>query len=324
MAKEKPLVVVTRKIPEAGLALFDDRYEVKINPRDAVLSARDLQRLVRGADAILALLTDKIDAGVFEAAGRDLKIVANYAVGFDNIDLAAAKKRKVVVTNTPGVLSEAVAEHAFALMIAAARRIPESDTFTRSGKYQGWAPELLLGRELAGKTLGILGLGRIGTRVAEIGAKGFGMKVIYYDQGKQNRELDRTIGSEAVTIRKILTASDFISLHVPLTRDTHHLLGKTEFESMKRTAVLINTSRGPVVDEKALAAALKNKVIWAAGIDVFEFEPEITPALLKLPNIVMTPHTASATEEARNAMAELAAKNIIAVLSGKAAITPVK
>src|SRR3989338_11440093 len=194
----------------------------------------------------------------------------------------------------------------------------------RQGKYQGWEPELLLGVELQGKTLGILGLGRIGSRVAEIGAKGFGMKVIYYDRGRKNHQLDTAISSEAVTVRKLLTASDFISLHVPLTRETAHLIGRSELSSMKKTAILINTSRGPVVDEKALAWALESKVIWGAAIDVFEFEPQITKELLKLDNVVMTPHTASATIEARNGMAELAAKNIIAVLEGRVPITPIK
>lgn len=314
MPKTKPLVVVTKKIPEAGLKLFGENYEVKISPREGV----------RGADAILCLLTDKIDAKVMDQAGKDLRIIANYAVGFDNIDLIAAKKRKIIVTNTPGVLTEAVAEHTISLMLAVARRIAESDQFTRARRYQGWEPELLLGKELQGKTLGILGLGRIGSRVAEIAALGFGMKVIYYDQGSANRDLDLKIGSEAATVRKVLTASDIISLHVPLTPKTRHLIGKRELESMKRTVILLNTSRGPVIDEKALAWALKNRVIWGAGIDVFEFEPKITPELMKLSNIVMTPHTASATEEARNAMAELAAKNILAVLSGKAPLTPVK
>lgn len=308
----KPLVVVTHKIPEAGLKLLLQRFNVRINPKN-----------FKGAEAILSLLTDKIDGKVMAAAGKQLKIIANYAVGFDNIDLAAAKKRKIVVTNTPNVLTEAVAEHAFALLMAVSRRIAESDKFVRAGKFKAWEPELLLGRELAGKTLGILGLGRIGSRVAEIGALGYGMKVIYYDRGKRNRELDKKIGAQTASVRKILTSADFISLHVPLTRETHHLIGRQELASMKKTAVLINTSRGPVVDERALAWALKNHVIWGAGIDVFEFEPKITPQLKKLPNIIMTPHTASATQEARDAMAVLAAQNIIAVLDGKVPLTPV-
>lgn len=316
-------VIVTRKIPEAGLALLREHFDLKVSPKVRVLKPAELLNFVKDAHAILSRLTDKIDGQVLDAAGKNLKIVANYAVGFDNIDLEAAKKRKVVVTNTPGVLTEAVAEHTFALLMSAARRIAESDKFARAGRYKGWEPELLLGQELLGKTLGILGLGRIGSRVAEIGALGYKMKVIYFDRGQRNRELDQKIGSQSVSIRKVLTASDFISLHVPLTKQTRHMIGRSELQAMKKTAVLINTARGPVVNEKALAWALKNKIIFAAGIDVFEFEPQITPALKKLDNVVMTPHTASATVEARDGMAVLAAKNIIAVLEGKAPSSPV-
>lgn len=320
----KQIVAVTRKVPEAGLELLRDRFELKINPHNRVLKAAELSKLVTNANAVLALLTDKITDQVLFAAGKELKVVANYAVGYDNIDLAAAKKRKVVVTNTPDVLTEAVAEHAFALMMSVARRIVESDDFLRKGRYKGWEPELLLGRQLRGKTLGILGLGRIGSRVAEIGAKGYGMSVLYYDRGRRNRELDQKIGSQQATVRKLLTSSDFVSIHVPLTQQTRHMIGRPELVTMKKTAILINTARGPIVDEKALAAALKKGVIWGAGLDVFEFEPKVTAELKRLKSVVMTPHTASATEEARDAMAVLAAKNIIAVLSGKAPLTPVK
>ena len=321
---DKPLVVVTRKIPEAGLKLLEARYQVKVFDRHGVVKPDELKKMVRGAHAILAELTDKIDESVFTAAGPQLKIVANYAVGYDNIDVAAAKKRKIVISNTPGVLTEAVAEHTIALMMAASRRVVESDKFTRAGLYEGWEPELLLGHEMQGKILGIMGLGRIGGRVAEIAARGFGMKIIYYDNGNSNKDMNTALGAEAVSVRKLLTSSDFISVHVPLTPQTKHLISKREFESMKKTAILVNTSRGAVLDEKALAYALSKKIIAGAGIDVFEFEPKITRELLKLENIVMTPHTASATIEARSAMSELAAKNIIAVLEGRAPVTPVK
>ncbi|OGE76305.1 MAG: hypothetical protein A3C85_01445 [Candidatus Doudnabacteria bacterium RIFCSPHIGHO2_02_FULL_48_21] len=320
---DKPLVVVTRKIPEAGLVLLREKYELKVNTKDRALSADELKKIASGAHAILALLTDKINEELLAAAGHQLKVVANYAVGFDNIDLAAAKKHKVAITNTPGVLTEAVAEHTIALLMAVARRVVESDKFTRSGKYEGWEPELLLGHELKDKTIGILGLGRIGGRVAEIAARGFGMKIIYYDNGNRNKEMDASIGSESVSMRKVLTGADVISIHVPLLPSTKHLIGKQELESMKKNTILINTSRGPVIDEKALASALGKKTIAGAGIDVFEFEPQITKELLKLDNIVMTPHTASATIETRDAMAVLAAKNIIAVLEGRAPVTPV-
>lgn len=324
MSKAEPLVVVTRKIPEAGLRLLEEKYHLKVSPHDRVLKPQELKKFVKGADAILCLLTDRIDEGVLAAAGENLKVVANYAVGFDNIDIAATKKRKVIVTNTPGVLTEAVAEHTFALLSAISRRIVESDKFVRAGKYKVWEPELLLGPQLEGKTLGVIGLGRIGGRVAEVAALGYRMRVFYYDRGKRNREVDKKIGSRAVTMRKLLTSSDFISLHVPLTPGTRHLIGRPELESMKKSTVLINTSRGPVIDEKALAWALENSIIWGAAIDVFEKEPEVTLKLKKLDNIVMTPHTASATHEARDAMAEIAAKNIIGVLSGKEPINPVK
>lgn len=324
MTQPKPIVAVTGKIPDAGIKLLEDKFVLKIGPADKTLESTKLSRFVKGAIAILSLLTSKIDGRVMDAAGRQLKIVANYAVGYDNIDLGAAKKRKVIVTNTPGVLTEAVAEHAITLLVAVARRIVESDKFLRAGKYKSWMPELLLGPQLQGKTLGIIGLGRIGSRVAEIGALGYGMKVIYFDRGKKDRELDKKIGSQAASLRKILTASDFISLHVPLTAQTRHLIGRVELSAMKKSAILINTSRGPVVDEPALAQALRHNVIWGAGLDVFEFEPEVTPALKKLDNVILTPHTASATREARDEMGILAAKNIIAVLQGQPPLTEVK
>ena len=319
----KPLVVVTRKIPIAGLELLEEKYDLKISPHDRVLSPVELKKFVKDADAILCLLTDKIDGSVLVAAGKQLKVVANYAVGFDNIDLKAAKKNKVIVTNTPGVLTEAVAEHTFALLGAIARRVVESDNFVRAGHYKSWEPELLLGPQLQGKTMGIIGLGRVGRRVAEIASLGYQMKVQYFNRGKSDRELDKRIGSRAVTMRKLLTTADFISLHVPLTPKTKHLIDSLELKTMKSSGILINTSRGPVINEKALARALKDKTIWGAAIDVFENEPKVTPALKKLQNIVMTPHTASATSEARDAMAVIAAKNIVAILSGKNPLNPV-
>lgn len=321
--REKPLIAVTRKIPDAGLSLLSEKFDLKISPHNRVLSSAELKKFVKGAEAILCLLTDKIDGAVLTAAGKQLQVVANYAVGYDNIDLKAAKKHKVVVTNTPGVLTEAVAEHTFALLAAAARRVVESDKFVRAGRYKAWEPELLLGPQLQGKTMGVIGLGRIGTRVAEIAAQGYKMKVQYFNRGKSDRELDQKIGSREVTMRKLLTTADFISLHVPLTPKTKHLIGQLELKTMKRSSILINTSRGPVVNELALAKALKDKIIWGAAIDVFEQEPKITPALKKLQNIVMTPHTASATSEARDAMAVIAAKNIVAVLSGRKPLNPV-
>ena len=310
-------VYVTRSILEEGVELLKkEGFQVDVNPENKVLSKDELKKAIVGADGVLCLLTDKIDGEVLDAAGPSLKIVANYAVGYDNIDIAAAKQRNVMITNTPGVLTEAVAEHAFALLITMAKHIVEADRFTREGKYEQWDPKGFLGPQLQGKTLGILGLGRIGSRVAEIGNKGFGMKIIYYDV-KQNPEFEQQLGATFGSVEEVLKNSDFVSIHVPLLPETKHLVGKNQLSMMKKDAILINTSRGPVVDEQALVEALKNKVIAGAGLDVYENEPTLTPGLADLPNVVLTPHIASGTFEARNAMSKLAAENIIAALKGQ-------
>lgn len=296
---------------------------------DRVIPREVLLERVKGADAILSLLTDKIDGEVMDAAGPQLKLISNYAVGYDNIDVPAAAQRKIYVSNTPGVLTEAVAEHTFALLLAIARRIPESDQFIRAGKYHGWEPELLLGTELQGKTLGVVGLGRIGSRVAEMANKGMGMKVLYHDP-KQDAEFEKEYGAVyQANLDDLLKGSDFVSIHVPLLPTTRHLINAEKLALMKPTAYLINTSRGPVVDEAALVAALKAGTTTAAGgvppkagikgaaLDVFENEPNLSPGLSELPNVVLTPHTASATNEARGAMAVLAAQAILDVLAGK-------
>lgn len=304
-------IFITHKIPSSG-------------PR--LLEAQGYKFLpgAKGADAVLCLLTDKIDGAFMDAAGKQLKIIASYNVGVDNIDLKAATDRKIVVTNTPGVLTEAVAEHAIALMLAVARRVVETDAFTRAGKFKGWEPDLLLGIELKNKTLGIVGLGRIGFRVAEIAVKGLGMKVVYNDV-KPNADFEKAYDGQYVKkLDDLLKTSDVVSIHVPLLPSTKHLIDAKRLSLMKKTAILINTSRGPVVDEIALVAALRQKQIAGAGLDVYEFEPKFAPGLLKLPNAVLTPHTASATIETREAMSKLAAENIIAVLSGKPPLTPVK
>jgi glyoxylate reductase len=320
-----PKVVVTYKIPEAGMVLFAKQtgWTIECHTGKNPLTHAQLLKKVRGADGIVSLLNDKMDESTFTAAGPQLKVVANLAVGYDNIDVLAAQKKNIIVTNTPAVLTEAVAEHTIALMLATARRVVESDQFFRAGKYEGWRPELLLGTELQGKTLGVVGLGRIGERVAEIAAKGFGMKIVYTDP-KPHPEFDTALGARRVSTEKLFAIADVVSIHVPLLPTTHHLVDAARLRSMKRTALLVNTSRGPVVDERALAAALKAKTIAGAGVDVFEFEPTPVTALLKLSNVVMTPHTASATVEARNAMSELAVKNVIAVLTGKKPLTEVR
>jgi len=309
-------VYVTRPIPEIGLDLLKDRFNVEVNLEDKVLSKEELKKAVAGADAILCLLTVKIDGEVLDAAGPSLKIVANYAVGFDNIDLGAAKSRNVLVTNTPGVLTEAVAEHAITLILSCAKSIAAADRFVRDGKYTQWEPKGFLGPQVSGKTLGIVGLGRIGSMVASIAHAGLKMNILYHDL-KRNEEFEKEVSAKYGELTEVLRSSDFVSIHVPLSPTTHHLINADNLSLMKKGAVLVNTSRGAVIDEKALVDHLKNKQIWAAGLDVFENEPALTPGLTELPNVILTPHTASATFEARDAMSKVAAENIIAALSGK-------
>lgn len=315
-------IYITRQIPEPGIKILKDKgYEVDINPKDRVLSKFELMKALRKKeyDAVLCLLTDKIDEEIFDAAPK-AKIFANYAVGFDNIDLEAAKTRSVIVANTTGVLSEAVAEHAVALMLAIGRRIAEADKFTRAGKYDGWAPMLFLGDGIVGKVVGIVGLGRIGTRTAHMVSNGFGSKVIYYDI-KRNEDFEREFPFDSIeyksSINEVLKEADFVSIHLPLNEQTRHIINKEKLTLMKPSAYLINTSRGPIVDEAALVEALKTKKIKGAALDVFENEPELAYGLKKLDNVVLTPHIASATEEVRSKMSELAARNIIEALGGR-------
>jgi len=310
-------VFVTRKIPEKGIQLLRRHFLVKVYQKDQVIPRKELLREVKQCDALLSLLTEKIDQEVLSANPK-LKVISNYAVGYDNVDIKAATEKEIPVCNTPGVLENAVAEHTFALMLALAKRIVEADSFTRAGKYKRWEPMLLLGTELEGKTLGIIGLGRIGAGVARRAVKGMGVKVLYYDV-KRNEDFEREYQAQYASLQDLLKQSDFVSLHVPLLPSTHHLIGKKELAMMKRTAYLINTSRGPVVDEKALVQALKKKQIAGAALDVYEHEPKLASGLTKLKNVVLTPHTASATVEARTAMSELAAQNIIDVLQGRKA-----
>jgi len=319
-----PKVFITRLIPEKGINLLKEQgFDVEVSDFDGILPREKLLEKVKGVDAILSLLTDKMDGEVMDAAGPQLKIIANYAVGYDNIDLKAAAERNIIVTNTPDVLTESVAEHTIALIFAIARRIVESDQFMRDGKYTGWAPMLFLGNDLVGKTLGLIGLGRIGAAVAKRMHDGFEMKIIYYDV-RRNEELEKKYHLEYRDLESLLKESDFVSIHVPLLPETRHLIGAEQLKMMKKTAYLINTSRGPVVDEKALVEALKSGQIKGAALDVYEEEPKMAPGLAELPNTVLTPHTASATEETRSAMSELAAKNIIAVLNDQPPLTPVK
>lgn len=319
-------IYVTRKIPEAGIKLLKDKgYQVDISSKDGVLNKEELISALEGKnyDAVLCLLTDQIDDDIFKAVGSQCKIFANYAVGFDNINLSSAKDRGVMITNTPGVLTETVAEHAFALILSLARRIPESNKFTKQGKFIGWAPMLFLGSDVSKKTLGIIGLGRIGSRVAYHAHKGFEMKVLYYDP-KPNLEFEKEYEAKFVDLETLLKESDFISIHVPFLPTTHHLIDKDQIQMMKKTAYLINTSRGPIINEKVLVQALGEKWIKGAALDVFENEPKLTTGLVELDNVILTPHTASATEETRSKMSELAAQNIIAVLENKKPLNPVR
>lgn len=312
-------VFITRQIPNRGVDLLESNgYEVLVSPYGRVLKKEELIDFLKkdSYNAVLCLLTDKIDAEVLDAAGKKCKIFANYAVGFDNVDIKAAAKRGIMVTNTPGVLSDTVAEHTFALMLAIAHRVAESDRFTRSGKYKGWEPMLFLGTDISKKVLGVVGLGRIGSRVAHHAVRGFEMRVIYYDI-KRNEEFEKEFGAEYRNLEDFLREADFISLHVPLLDTTRYLINAENLKLMKPTAYLINTSRGPIIEERALVEALQKGVIRGAALDVYENEPEFAPGLAELENVILTPHTASATEETRQAMSELAAKNIIEALEGR-------
>lgn len=317
-------VFITYVIPESAKKLLQAAgHEVVVRQGEALITSDELTTAVKEYDAILCLLTDKIDATLLSQAGSRLKVIANYAVGFDNIDVKAAAARNITITNTPDVLTDAVAEHTITLLASLAHRIVESDTFTRAGKYQGWRPLLLLGTELKGKTLGVVGLGRIGIEVARKAKSGFGMNIAYNDL-KPNQEFEQEFDAHYYeTLDALLPEVDAVSLHVPLIDATHHLINAARLKLMKPTALLVNTSRGPVVDEYALVQALRAHTIGGAALDVFEQEPELASGLDQQPNTVLTPHTASATVEARSAMAELAAKNIIAVLAGQTPPTPV-
>jgi glyoxylate reductase len=309
-------IFVTQPIPPAGLEILRRAYpNFQINPEERVLTRAELLAKIKSCDAILSLLTDKIDAEALDAAGPQLKVVANMAVGYDNIDLAAATARGVMATNTPGVLTDATADHAWALLFAVARRIPESEKFLRAGKFKSWGPLLFLGGDVTGRTLGIIGAGRIGHAVA-MKSRGFNMHVLYADE-VPNAKIEQEIGGRKVRVEELLREADFVSVHVPLLPSTKHLINALSLRLMKKTAYLINTSRGPVVDEAALAEALKNGVIAGAALDVFENEPMVHPELLKLDNVVLTPHTASATIETRSKMATMAAENLIAGLAGQ-------
>jgi glyoxylate reductase len=312
-------VLVTREIPDAGRRLLRD-FDVSV-VSESPPERGELLEAVGGAAGILPTVTEKMDAEVMDAAGAGLKVIANMAVGYDNVDLDAAGERNVVVTNTPEVLNETTADTAFMLLLAAARRLGEAERLLRSGGWEAWGPMQLTGPDVWGKKLGVVGFGRIGQAVARR-ARGFDMEVLYHDQYRIE-SAEKESGVRYVELDELLRTCDFISVHTPLTDETHHLIGATELGRMKPEAVLINTSRGPVVDEAALADALAEERIFAAGLDVYEKEPEVHAKLLELENVVLAPHIGSASVETRDRMAVLAAENIVAVLSGEEPKTPV-
>jgi len=309
-------VYVTRVIPQPGIDLLREHVDVEVNESDEPLSAEKLRLRAGSHDALVTVLTDKIDSAVLQSGEGSLKIVANVAVGYDNIDVPAATAAGIMVSNTPGVLTETTADFAWALLMSVARRIPEAQSFLRTGKFQGWGIMMMLGEDIHGKTLGIAGFGRIGQAVAQR-ATGFGMKILYYDPVVQAEDAARRLGARSVDLNTLLRESDFISVHTPLTPETRHMIGKEQFDLMKDSAYLINTSRGPVIDETALASALKANRIRGAALDVFENEPQVHPELLHFDNAVVTPHIASASVATRSRMATMAAENVIAALDGQ-------
>ncbi|MBU2447281.1 MAG: D-glycerate dehydrogenase [Bacteroidetes bacterium] len=314
-------VFVTAIIPKAGIDIFK-KNKVQVVQHDSYLpiSKSELIRKAKDCDAILSLLINKIDSSIINNLPK-LKIISNYAVGYNNIDFLYASKKNIWVTNTPDILTNATADLTLGLLIACARKFREADIFTRKGKFKSWQSDLMLGKELHGKNLGIIGTGRIGKAVATRAA-GFGLK-IFYNNLERDLPLEMELKAKYLSLDGLLRICDFISIHTPLTPKTYHLIDKKKFALMKQDAVLINTSRGEVIDERALVQALKSKKLFSAGLDVYEFEPKITKELQQFENIILLPHIGSATEEARNKMAEIAAQNIVNVLKGKKPLTPV-
>lgn len=312
-----PTVLVTRRLPSSVIARLEASCDVDLYTGREAIPRDELLARVAGKDALVCLLTDRIDAGVLDAAGPQLRIVADVAVGYNNIDVAACRARGIEVTNTPDVLTNACADFTWALILAVTRRLGEGERVVRAGQWAGWGLDYMLGMELRGKQLGIVGLGRIAQAVIDK-APAFGMSVAY--QTRSPREVP---GATPMGLDELLATSDVVSLHCPMTPETHHLIDQQALTKMKRSAYLINTSRGPVVDEAALVWALKERLIAGAALDVYEEEPKVHPGLLALENVLLIPHLASATTETRTAMADLAVSNVLAVLSGRPAVTPV-
>lgn len=310
-------IFVSREIPENVLTnLASSGHEVTISNVDRPLNQEELLEKSQGVDALLSLLTDRIDGDFFDACGPNLKVVSNYAVGFDNIDVAAATQRGIVITNTPSnEVNEAVAEHTWALLFGLSRRVVEADESVKRGAYKGWEPSIFLGAQVKGKTLGIVGMGSIGTMVARK-AKGFEMEVLYTKR-TQDLEAEKELGVKFVSLDELLSKSDFVSLHIPLTEETRHMINKDTLSKMKRGSVLINTARGPIVHEAALVASLRDGHLSGAGLDVFDNEPNVNPELINMENVILTPHIASATHEARKKMGEMAVNAILQTLNNQ-------
>ncbi len=314
-------IVVVRPIPEEALALLRPRADVVVGPADPpVVSPDEMRALAAEAEILYMLPVGRIDASAMDAAPK-LRMIATLATGYDSIDVAEARERGIPVTYAPGILDETTADGAFGLLLATARRFGEAERFLRAGSFHGWTPSMFLGQDVHHATLGIVGMGRIGGQIARR-AKGFEMRVLYHDE-RRNDRAERELGVTYATLDRLLAESDFVSLHVPLMPSTRHLIDAAALQKMKRTAVLINTSRGPVVDEAALAVALRDGVIAAAGLDVFEREPEVEPLLRELENVVLLPHVMSASAPTRTRMAVRAAQNILAFLDGKPLLDPV-
>ena len=307
-------VFISYRFPEAALARIKEKFDVSVNQEERLLSKEELSARVADVDALVCL-GNRVDRDVIDA-GKKLKIVANYGVGYNNIDAEYAAKKQVMVTNTPGVLTETTADLTWAILMAIARRIVEADRFTKSGRFAGFDPYRLLGTDVHGKTLGIVGLGRIGQAVAKR-SLGFDMKVLYFAVRQKDQETEQRYGATYVDLDTLLRESDFVTLHVPLMDSTHHLIGKDRLALMKPTAFLINASRGAVIDEQALVEVLKERKIAGAALDVYEKEPQLSPGLSELNNVVLIPHLGSATQQTRNAMAEIVADNVIAALQGE-------
>lgn len=312
-------IFVTYPINELGIKyLRENGIEVVVNTKKRPLKPREIEKILPKYDGAITMLFDKIDQNLIDKLSSNFKIIANYAVGFDNIDLKSATSKNIIVTNTPGVLTEAVAEHAWALVLASGRRILESNSDIKNGKYKFWQPSGWLGPQVWGKTLGVVGLGRIGSFVAEIGYYGFKTKIVYHDVSRDDR-FELELKAKYLSLHELLERSDIISIHVPLNESTYHLIGKKEFELMKKNAIFINTARGGIVDNKSLAEALKSGKIFSAGLDVWENEPKVPNFFKGIKNIILTPHIGSATLEAREKMSKIAASNVLSVLRvGKA------